>query len=182
MIRKLFKVFCLVPLWASSLSAQPALPTPADPRAASPETFQVRNKKFTDLLRPEDANRADGTPIVLYPRQHWKCLTWSFHPAGESAFQLQNLYTSKTFAADSRAETTKLFLKQVPFAKDPGERPTWRITKLPDGTVKITEAKSGKALTAVLNGHATAVVLADWQDQDEQKWELLKTDPQTLTM
>jgi hypothetical protein len=37
-------------------------------------------------------------------------------------------------------------------------------------------------LTAVLNGHATAVVLADWQDQDEQKWELLKTDPQTLTM
>jgi hypothetical protein len=181
MTRMFLNVFCLVLLSAFNLPAQSASPGPADPNAAPPETFQVRNKKFTDLLRPEDASSADGTRIVLYPRQHWKCLTWSFHPAGESAFQLQNLYTSKTFAADS-AENAKLFLKQVPFAKNPGERPTWKVVRLADGTVKITDAKSGKALTAVPGDHGTGVMLADWQDTDEQKWELLKIDPKTLTM
>jgi hypothetical protein len=41
--------------------------------AAAPESFQIRNKKFGDPLRPEDTNSATGARIVLYPAQLWKC-------------------------------------------------------------------------------------------------------------
>jgi hypothetical protein len=41
----------------------------AEPGAAAPESFQVRNRKFGDLLRPEDAHSATGTRLVLYPAQ-----------------------------------------------------------------------------------------------------------------
>ena len=72
-------------------------------KSSSPASFQVRNKKFGELLRPRDANSANGTPLVLYSAQPWKCMTWKFHPAGENAFHLQNHFTSKTFAAEIKA-------------------------------------------------------------------------------
>lgn len=149
---------------------------------AAPESYQVRNKQFGDLLRPRDANSADGTPIVLYPAQTWKCLTWKFHPAGEGAFQLQNHFTSKTFAARDQGEPPAV--NQIPFGKDPATRPTWNVTKLTDGSYKIAEAKSGKALTAVKEGGSGSprVVLQAWKDAPAQKWELLKIDPKDLTM
>src|SRR5262249_22627047 len=79
-----------------------AAEVPAESGSAGPtagKSYQIRNKQFGDLLRPEDANSADGTPIVLYPAQAWKCMTWKLSAAGESQFCLQNRFTSKTFAA-----------------------------------------------------------------------------------
>lgn len=155
---------------------------PAAPGATTPDSYQVRNKQYGDLLRPRDANNADGTPIVLYPAQTWKCLTWKFHPAGEGEFQLQNHFTSKTFAAKDQGDQPAV--TQVPFGKDSASRPTWKVTKLADGTYKITDAKSGKALTALkeAGGSSPRVILQAWQDTAGQKWELLKIDPKNLTM
>jgi hypothetical protein len=71
----------------------------------------------------------------------------------------------------------------VPFAKEAGERPTWRFTKLSDGLYEITDAKTGKALTAAAGENGgVRIVVADWQEKPEQKWELIKTDPAKLTM
>ena len=149
---------------------------------AAPESFQIRNKKFGDLLRPEDANSANGTRIVLYPAQTWKCLTWKLHPAGDSVFQAQNHFTSKTFEPTGKIEGDQAPVVQVPFAKDSKERPSWRFTKLGDGLYQIIEVKSGKALTAVQDGGSARVVAAPLGPGDEQKWELIKTDPSKLTM
>jgi hypothetical protein len=152
-------------------------------KAGAPESFQIRNKKFGDLLRPEDANSADGTRIVLYPMQSWKCMTWKFYPAGDSVFQLQNHFTSKTFAPTPRTEGSQVAVVQVPFAKESQARPAWRFTRLPDGLYQIIEVKSGKALAAVDSaGSGVRIVLAPVGGGDDQKWELLKTDPSTLTM
>jgi len=43
---------------------------------------------------------------------------------------------------------------------------------LEDGSYKITEAKSGKALTAVKAGHdgEAKITVEPWRDQSEQKW------------
>jgi hypothetical protein len=154
----------------------------AEPGAAAPESFQIRNKKFGDLLRPEDANSATGARIVLYPAQSWKCLTWKLHPAGDSVFQTQNHFTSKTFEPSAKADGAQAAVVQVPFAKDAKERPSWRFTKLADGLYQIVEVKSGKALTAVPDGGGARVVVAPAGEGDEQKWELIKTDPSKLTM
>ena len=151
---------------------------------AVPESFQVRNQKFGDLLRPEEANSAVGTPIVLYPAQAWKCMTWKFVPAGDTVFQLQNLFTSKTFAAEAKADQAEPAVKQANFAKEAAERPKWQFTKLDDGTYRISDPQSGKALTAVKTGTSSTVtiVLAPWKESGEQKWELVKTDPAKLSM
>lgn len=152
-------------------------------KAAAPESFQIRNKKFGELLRPEDANGANGTRIVLYPAQPWKCMTWKMHSAGESAFHLQNHFTSKTFAPAAKGDAAQAAVTQVPFGKEAQQRPTWRFTKLPDGLYQITDAQSGKALTAVSSDSGSArIVVAPLGPGDEQKWELIKTDPSKLTM
>ena len=152
-----------------------------DAKAAASESFQIRNQKFGDLLRPEDASGANGARIVLYSAQLWKCMTWKLHPAGAELFQVQNHFTSKTFAAKDQG--APLAVVQSPWSRDAKERPAWRFTKLPDGLYQITDPASGKALTAdSAGGGGVRIVLAPWQKQPEQKWELLKTDPAKLTM
>ncbi len=110
-------------------------------------------------------------------------MTWKVQAANESTFQLQNHFTSKTFAAVAKSEGDEP-VTQVPLPKQGGEALGWQITKLPDGTYKIGEAKSGKALTAVRQegDSSVRVFLKTWQDKDEQKWELLAIDPKSLTM
>ena len=73
---------------------------------------------------------------------------------------------------------------QVPFSKKPEERPTWQFTKLADGSYKITDAKSGKALTAVKEeaGSGVRIVARAWREGADQKWELIEIDPKQLTM
>jgi hypothetical protein len=147
--------------------------------AAAPEatTYQLRNQKYGELLRPQDANSANGTRIVLYPAQPWKCMTWRLQPAGD-AFYVQNLFTSKTFAADAAA------VVQVPFKKGGAETPAWQFGKLTEDFYKITDAKSGKALTAVKdeNDGRLKITVETWRDEDSQKWRLEKIDPKQLTM
>jgi hypothetical protein len=152
-------------------------------KALAPKSFQIRNHKYGDLLRPKDANSADGTPIVLYPAQPWKCMTWKFQLSGESGIQMQNHFTSKTFAAKT-GDQAQVPISQIPLAKDSQQRPTWQLTRLSDGSYKIADAKSGKALTAAKaeSDSAPRIVLEAWHDGADQKWDLLEIDPKTLTM
>lgn len=46
-----------------------AVSQPGAGKAALAGSFQIRNQKYGNLLRPEEANSADGTRIVLYPAQ-----------------------------------------------------------------------------------------------------------------
>jgi hypothetical protein len=157
---------------------------PKGGKEAKPGSFQIRSLKYRELLRPEEASSADGTRIVLYPAQTWKCLTWKFHANGESLFQLQNHFTSKTFAAEAGVDKALAAVTQVPFSKKGEERPTWRFTKLADGNYKITDATSGKALTAAKEetGSGVRIVVQAWQESDAQKWELIEIDPKQLSM
>ena len=144
----------------------------------STESYQIRNKKFGDLLRPEGANGAVGTRIVLYPAEPWKCMTWKLQPAGDSGFHVQNHFTAKTFSIKDGGKN----VIQIAFAHEADGRPIWRFTKLPDDTYRISEAKSSEALTAVGDGGTVHIVVAPWQDKTEQKWDLEKIDPAKLTM
>ena len=156
------------------------------PSNQAPEatTYQIRNLKYGDLLRPKDANGANGTPIVLYSAQPWKCMTWRLRPAGDSAFHLKNLFTMKTFSAGNDTNLPSPAVTQVPLAKEGSESPVWQFTKLSDGSYKITDHKSGKALTATkaTGEYSVKIVVAPWQDSDEQKWQLEKMDTKQLTM
>jgi Acetyltransferases, including N-acetylases of ribosomal proteins len=66
-------------------------------------TFAVQNIKSGKNLRPNpevsSAEKfvANGNGIVLYPHAEWKCMTWQFTHVEDNVYQLQNLYTNKTF-------------------------------------------------------------------------------------
>ena len=111
-------------------------------------------------------------------------MTWRLQPVGEAAFQVKNLFTAKTFCAASPTNTQSATVTQVPIPKNVNEGPAWRFKQLPDGNYKITDAKSGKALTATRNrdDYSNAITIAPWSDLDEQKWILEKIDPKQLTM
>jgi hypothetical protein len=140
-------------------------------------SYQIRNCKFGELLRPENANNADGTHIVLYPAQPWKCMTWKLLPAGDSAFQLQNHFTHKTF--DRGTNGTQSAVVQIPFAREASKRPSWKLEKLSNGFYRIMDAASGRSLTASTKD---VVILAPRDETQEQQWELIETDPAKLTM
>jgi hypothetical protein len=173
-------MFLLGPAWVFA-DGVPAKPDGAPGLAAT--TCQIRNVKHQELLRPRDANNANGTPIVLYPAQPWKCMTWKLQPAGESAFLLRNLFTAKTFSAAADASGPHQPVTQVPLAKDGEGAPKWQLTRLEDGSYKIIDSKSGKALTALKEvGSSLKIIVAAWENKAEQKWELLPIDPKELTM
>ncbi len=75
-------------------------------------------------------------------------------------------------------------MTQVPFSKKADERPSWQFTKMGDGNYKITDIKSGQALTAVKEENRSGVRIAaqEWRDGEDQKWELKEIDPKELTM
>lgn len=152
--------------------------------ASEANSYQIRNVKHQELLRPREANHATGTPIVLYPAQPWKCMTWRLQPVGESAFHLKNLFTGKTFSANGDTNSATSFITQIPLANDGGESPTWTFTKLEDGNYKISDRKSGKVLTAKKGADEseTKIIIAPWENQDEQKWSLEQMDTKRLTM
>jgi hypothetical protein len=141
------------------------------------KSYQIRNCKYGGLLRPRDANNGYGTRIVLYPAEPWKCMTWKLHPAGDSAFQLQNHFTHKTFQVDKNEAGAAVV--QVPFDADPAKRPAWKFEKLADGFYRIRDIGSGKCLAA---SSAKVVILAPRDEKQEQEWELIETDPAKLTM
>lgn len=138
--------------------------------------YQIRNRKMNALLRPENANSADGTRIVLYPAEPWKCMTWKVKAAGGIAFELQNYLTRKTFATGTN--DAQAVVVQAPFDRDASKRPRWKITKLADGFYRIENDRTGQVMT----GSEAAVTLAPWAEKPEQEWELIGIDPAKLTM
>lgn len=58
--------------------------------------YAIKNVHTGLLLRIQDANSKNGTPIVGYPAQNWKCMTWRFKQTGNNNYQLQNLFSNKT--------------------------------------------------------------------------------------
>lgn len=139
------------------------------------KSYQIRNKKFGNLLRPQNANRRDGTPVVLYPIQAWKCLTWRVTPSQNEAYFLQNHYTSKTFASKSGKGDNANRVVQVPYDVKSGKRPDWKFIEVENNFYQIVDPISGRVLTAVKpNGeHEAHVILDVWDNREEQLWELL---------
>eukprot|EP01012_Entosiphon_sulcatum_P040579 TRINITY_DN54254_c0_g1_i1.p1 TRINITY_DN54254_c0_g1~~TRINITY_DN54254_c0_g1_i1.p1 ORF type:complete len:165 (+),score=23.99 TRINITY_DN54254_c0_g1_i1:676-1170(+) len=59
--------------------------------------YAIKNVLTGMLLRVKDANGKNGTPLVAYDPQNWKCMTWNFIAVEGNTYQLKNLFTGKTF-------------------------------------------------------------------------------------
>jgi hypothetical protein len=135
-----------------------------------PAGYQLQNKATGLLMRPLDANSAEGNPIVIYPKTSWRCLTWELLPAGDSnLFTLKNYFTSKTIRAD-KAEEGKAIL-QTRLLVD-GSDPKWRFVPVGSGYYKI-EHPSGLILSVDDKDTDSPLLLKKWTNDPRQMWKLL---------
>ncbi|MDP9075997.1 MAG: RICIN domain-containing protein [Bacteroidota bacterium] len=66
--------------------------------------YAIKNVQTGMLLRVKDAHSENGTPLVAYYPENWKCMTWNFKHVDGNTYQLQNLLTNKTFQPKSSSE------------------------------------------------------------------------------
>jgi len=67
--------------------------------------YAIKNVQTGMLLRVKDASNKNGTPLVAYDPQNWKCMTWDFKNVDGNTYQLRNLFTGKTFQPKKSTET-----------------------------------------------------------------------------
>ncbi len=160
-------LLCLALPLAAGPTTAPAAPSI---QALVGQSFQIQNVGQKLLLRPRDANSADGTPLVLYPAESWKCMTWKVRPAGDGV-RLINHFTDKTLTPNTAPnEAGETPVQQHAAAKTPTDIEQWRFVPLGDDTYRIEHIKTGQALGANADGN---VVVGKWSDSADQKWKLL---------
>lgn len=77
-------------------------------------TYAIKNIETGMVLRMKDANKNNGTPVVLYSPANWKCATWDFKHIDGTNYQLRNLFTNKTFQPENVTLTDGVALEQQP--------------------------------------------------------------------
>jgi hypothetical protein len=177
------RLFILVLLSALTLWCQLSgqSQSTSNPSAQPQGSHMIRNQKYQLMLRPRDASRKDGAPIVLYPYQPWKCMAWRFEslPGG---VRLMNYFTGKTFESWNQS-ASDVPLIQMPSAPEPAAKQTWKFVSIGGGLYRIESHAGGDVLTAIdpEGSGDIRVNLSLWKGLDSQKWQLLDL-PDRFTM
>ncbi|QDW24534.1 hypothetical protein FFJ24_006770 [Pedobacter sp. KBS0701] len=136
--------------------------------------FAIKNVLTGMLLRVKDASGKNGTPLVAYQPQNWKCMTWNFIAVEGNTYQLKNLFTGKTFQPkpnDQILEEQPLTLgsdiQQYEF--EPAGKHTYFI-KL-KGTDLYLTPEDKKVTTN------SAIILAKKTKTKEQQWTIYEQAP-----
>lgn len=141
-------------------------------------TFAIKNMETGLLLRVKDANNADATPLVAYPAQNWKCMTWDFQQVEGETYRLRNLFTNKTFQPVGNERKEGAALEQRPLTAGnavqewefiPVSKDVYRI-KLKNTELYVTP--SGR------NGEVNMpIVLSAKKEGALQNWTIYLQDP-----
>ncbi len=136
--------------------------------------YAIKNVVTGMLLRIKDANGKNGTPLVAYNPQNWKCMTWNFIPVEGNTYQLKNLFTSKTF----QPKINDLALEEQPlnlgnsnqqYEFEPAGKDIYLI-KLKGTDLYITpEDKKGST--------NSAIILAKKTKTKDQQWTIYEQAP-----
>ena len=82
-------------------------------------SYAIKNVKTGLLLRIKDANKEDGTPLVAYTPENWKCMTWDFNHVDGDTYILKNLLSGKTFQTQKENPTADDALNEKPLNNTP---------------------------------------------------------------
>lgn len=139
--------------------------------------YAIKNVQTGLLLRVKDAGSKNGTPLVAYYPENWKCMTWNFKTTGTNTYQLQNLLTNKTFQPVAEVNADVPFEEQPLVKEDPKQqyefiavkKDTYLI-KLKGTDLYITPADSKGSVNS-------AIVLAKKRTTPDQLWNIYEQSP-----
>ena len=139
--------------------------------------YAIKNVQTGMLLRVKDARSENGTPLVAYSPENWKCMTWEFNTTGANVYQLQNLLTGKTFQPSAMPDAGvglveepmqgSTAYQQYEFIKDKGE--SYLIRLKGTNWYMTPEDKNGST--------NSRIVLASRSNGPEQLWNIYAQEP-----
>ncbi|MEZ0538960.1 RICIN domain-containing protein [Fibrella arboris] len=145
-------------------------------------TYAIKNVQTGMLLRVEDANRKDGTPLVLYNPVNWKCMTWDFQPTsvgdGNGSYKLKNLFTRKTLQPVEADPKAGVALEQRPLSTTAPNQ-EWEFISVAANTYLIRLKGSQLYITPANEKGSTnsRVILMGKQTGQLQHWTIYEQHP-----
>ncbi|WP_293309540.1 RICIN domain-containing protein [Pedobacter sp. UBA5917] len=136
--------------------------------------YAIKNVLTGMLLRVKDASAKNGTPLVAYDPQNWKCMTWNFIPVEGNTYQLKNLFTGKTF----QPKESDIALEEQPlnpgnasqqYEFEPAGKDIYLIRL--KGTELYVTPEDKKGATN------SAIILAKKTKTKEQQWTIYEQSP-----
>jgi len=136
--------------------------------------YAIKNMQTGMLLRVKDASNKNGTPLVAYDPQNWKCMTWNFIAVEGNTYQLKNLFTGKTFQpkpADVVLEEQPLTLgsNNQQYEFEPAGKDIYFIRLKGTDLYVTPEDKKGTA--------NSAIILAKKAKTKDQQWKIYEQSP-----
>ncbi|MFY7838898.1 MAG: RICIN domain-containing protein [Lacibacter sp.] len=139
--------------------------------------YAIKNVQAEMLLRIKDANKANGTALVLYTPINWKCMTWEFkHIEGET-YQLRNLFTGKTFQPKEKTAEGAELVQQPLIAAQ--ENQQYEFISAAKNVYRIRLKGTTLYVTAAADAGRTnsAVILSKWSESKLQQWTIYEQNP-----
>jgi len=140
-------------------------------------TYAIKNEQTGMLLRVKDAQSANGTPLVAYYPENWKCMTWDFQYVEGNTYKLKNLFTSKTFQPVTEANAG-VALEEQPLNADniaqqydfePIDKDTFLI-KLKGTDLYLTPSDKKGSVNS-------KIILAKKTNTKDQHWYIYRQSP-----
>ena len=140
-------------------------------------SFAIKNVKTGMLLRIKDANKSNGTPLVSYNPVNWKCMTWNFKHIEGNSYQLQNLFSGKTFQPTQSPAAGVAMEEQPLLAEDVAQQYDF----IPVGKNNyVIQLKGTDLVLTPADGEGTvngAILLARKNNSPLQQWTIYEQHP-----
>jgi hypothetical protein len=142
--------------------------------------YAIKNVKTGMLLRIKDAMSKNGTPIVAYNPQNWKCMTWNFKKTDANTYQLQNLLSNKTLQPIAAAAADVAFEEQPLVAGDAKQQYEFIPVKSVKKDTYLIKLKGTDLFVTPVDIKGTvnsAIILAAKRDTPDQYWFIYEQAP-----
>lgn len=139
--------------------------------------YAIKNVQTGMLLRVKDANSKNGTPLVAYYPENWKCMTWNFKKTDTNTYQLQNLLTNKTFQPSGAVALNTAFDEQPLVAGDAKQQ--YQFIRVKKDTYMI-KVKGTELYLTPADGKGSvnsAIILAAKSNTPNQLWSIYEQAP-----
>ncbi|HEY4108032.1 RICIN domain-containing protein [Puia sp.] len=139
--------------------------------------FALKNVHTGKYARIKDANSANGTPIVAYSPENWKCMTWEFQSAADGSHTLKNLFSGKTLQPLHGQAKAGAPMEEQPMHREQYQQfelvaagNNQYLIRLKGTEFYLTPADPGGAVNS-------AIILQPMTNGDLQHWTLVEQHP-----
>ena len=142
-------------------------------------TYAIKNAQTGMLLRIKDANRKDGTPLVAYSPVNWKCMTWDFKHIQGQTYQLENLFTGKTFQYKNLVASDGISLEQRPMQdNEPGQQYEFIPIEKDSYLIRLKDKDLYLTPSDAKGTTNSTIILAEKTNSKLQQWTIYEQNPE----